>query len=108
MTRAAHGLSRDCNFHRHDNGINSFREVELDQMPQHFGLDIDLQSRRLNIHVVPDHLRGSIKLDRVESFVRLYEGGDIDLELVEGCVTIPDGKRVLDDANAIQNGILQG
>ena len=58
-------------------------------MSQHFGLDIDLQPGRLNIHVVPDHLRGSIKLGRVESLVRLYKGGDIDLELVEGCALFP-------------------
>ena len=42
-TGAANRLSRDCNFHRHNNRINSFREVEFDQVSQHFGLDIDLQ-----------------------------------------------------------------
>ena len=77
-------------------------------MSQHFGLDIDLQpgaSTSTSFQII---FADRFQLDRLESFIRLHKGGDVDLELVEGRVAIPDGKRVLDNPNAIQNGILQG
>jgi len=77
-------------------------------MAQHFGLDIDLQPRGLDIHVVPQHLRRSIELSGLEIFVRLLKGGDIDLETIESRLAIPDRQRVLDRPDAIQNGVLQG
>ena len=48
-------MSLNCDFHRDYNRINPFRHIELDQMPQHFGLNVDLESRRANIQFIPDH-----------------------------------------------------
>jgi hypothetical protein len=100
-------LSLYRDFHRNDDRIDPFRYVEFDQMPQHFGLDVNLQPRRMNIDIVPDHSGRPVVGRKAEILVGLREGGDVDRETVELLRLVPDGQRIRGRADALENGILQ-
>jgi hypothetical protein len=62
-------------------------------MSQHLGLDVDLQSGRADVKIVPDHPGRRGSFGSCEILVSLHESCDIDCEMAESFRPITDGKR---------------